>query len=74
MMVAVECHEGHRGEQEPAAITIGGRRLTVVEIRDQWLASDHRYFKVTADDGDTYIVRHDVAADWWELTMFQRAP
>jgi hypothetical protein len=40
---------------------------------DQWLAPDHRYFKIRGDDGDLYIVRHDVASGEWTLTMFRRA-
>jgi hypothetical protein len=42
----------------------------VVEILDRWLAPDHRYFKVRGDDGAIYIIRHDVAGGYWELTMF----
>jgi hypothetical protein len=68
----VECHAGHRGEETPRALIIDDRRIEVVEVVDRWLAPDHRYFKVTGDDGDLYIVRHDPAADVWELTMFQR--
>jgi hypothetical protein len=40
-------------------------------VIDQWLAPDHRYFKVADTGDDTYIVRHDVTADTWELTMFR---
>jgi hypothetical protein len=61
-----------RGEESPRAIIIDERRVEVVEILDRWLAPDHRYFKVKGTDGDVYIVRHDAAADAWELTMFQR--
>jgi hypothetical protein len=43
----------------------------VVEVLDRWLAPDHRYFKVKGDDSDVYIVRHDPAANAWELTMFR---
>jgi hypothetical protein len=35
-------------------------------------SSDHRCFKLRGDDGAVYLVRHDEAADRWELTMFQR--
>ncbi|HJZ73886.1 MAG TPA: hypothetical protein VKE51_19240 [Vicinamibacterales bacterium] len=40
---------------------------------DAWLAPDHRYFKLRADNGDTYLVRHDERSDTWELTMFRAA-
>jgi hypothetical protein len=49
----------------------GDHRVSVVEVLDQWLAPDHRYFKLRGSDGDTYLVRHDVRTDRWELTMFQ---
>ncbi len=40
------------------------------ELLDCWLGPGHRYFKVTADDGGTYILRHDTERDLWEMTMF----
>jgi hypothetical protein len=71
LAVTVECYAGHRGEQTPRAIVLGDRRVEVSAVLDQWLAPDHRYFKVLGDDGNTYLVRHDVAFGQWELTMFQ---
>lgn len=73
LAIRVECHAGHRADEEPRAFYLGARRLEVVEIVDRWLAPEHRYFKVRADDAGTYILRHDTAADRWELTMFERA-
>jgi hypothetical protein len=72
MNIAVECHAGYRGEEEPRAFTLGERRLQVNSILDRWLAPDHRYFKVAADDGNTYILRHDEARDDWDLGAFRR--
>ena len=74
LTVRVECYAGHRGEETPRAIHLADRRLAVTDVLDQWLAPDHRYFKLRAEDGDTYLVRHDVAAGTWELTLFQRGP
>lgn len=71
-MLQVECYAGHRGDETPRAITIGDRRVAVVEVLDRWLAPDHRYFKLKGDDGDVYIVRQDAASGTWELTMFAR--
>lgn len=70
--VTVECYAGHRGEQTPRAFTLGGRRIEVTDVLDAWLAPDHRYFKVTGADGHTYVLRHDVAGDRWELTMYRQ--
>lgn len=72
LAIAVDCYAGHRGEETPRAIAIGARRIAVVEVLDRWLAPDHRYFKLRGDDGDRYIVRHEVTTGVWELTMFTR--
>ena len=74
MRIRVQCYAGHRGEEEPRAFDLGDRRLEVVEIVDRWLAPDHRYFKVQADDGNAYILRHDEAAGEWEMTSFAGRP
>ena len=69
--IGVECYAGHRGEQTPRTLILGGRRVGVAEVLDAWLAPEYRYFKVRGDDGDTYIVRHDERRGTWELTMFR---
>ena len=70
--IRVECYAGHRGEETPSCLYFDERPIPVAEVVDQWLAPDHRYFKVKGRDGGTYILRHDTAADVWELTMFER--
>ena len=72
LTVEVECYAGHRGEETPRAITLGDRRIEVVQVIDQWLAPDHRYFKLRGDDGDIYLVRHDADTHLWGLKMFER--
>lgn len=72
--IGVECYAGSRGEEEPRRLVLGARTIKVTEVQDRWLAPDHRYFKVAAADGAVYIVRHDTAADVWELTMYERGP
>lgn len=67
----VACYAGWRGEEIPRHFFLGERRVEVVELLDSWLAPDHRYFKVRGDDGCRYLLRHDVAADAWELTLFE---
>jgi len=74
MRIRVQCYAGHRGEEEPRAFDLGDRRLEVVEIIDRWLAPDHRYFKVQADDDNVYILRHDETAGEWEMTSFAGRP
>ena len=72
IQVAVECYAGYRGEQTPRRFRLGERTFEIDAIVDQWLAPDHRYFKVRSAGGELCILRHDVATDGWELTLFQR--
>lgn len=71
--IRVECYAGYRGEETPRRFFLQHRRIEVAEVIDRWLAPDHRYFKVRGDDGDIYILRHDMQTGAWELTMFERA-
>ncbi|HEX7794281.1 MAG TPA: hypothetical protein VF456_08025 [Vicinamibacterales bacterium] len=50
---------------------MGDRNIEITEVLDQWLAPDHRYFKVKDADGDFYILRHDVATALWEVAWFR---
>lgn len=72
MVIRVDCYAGYRGEETPRRFFLGDRAVAVVEVLDRWLAPDHRYFKVTGDDGDVYLLRHDVRTGEWDLTMFRR--
>lgn len=71
MPIRVECYSGHRGEETPRAVWMGGRRVAVVEIIDRWLSPEHRYFKFRGDDRGIYIIRYDAAALEWQLTFYQ---
>ena len=66
--IRVECYAGHRGEQTPRRFTVDERQIEVTEVVDSWLGPDHRYFKVTGDDGFTYLLEHDVRELGWRLT------
>lgn len=66
----VTCYSGHRADEHPQRFTFGGREIAVEEILDRWLDPAHRYFKLRGSDGGIYILRHDQAADEWELTLY----
>ena len=66
----VECYAGHRGEEAPRRFFLGARAVEVTEVVDRWLAPACQYFKVRGDDGGVYILRHDTAKDFWEMTLF----
>ncbi len=70
LSLRVQCYTGYRGEDTPQRFFLGARPVEVVEVIDRWLALDHRYFKVRGDDTGVYILHHDVAFEYWELTLF----
>lgn len=72
MILEVEIILQPGGEHVPAGFKLGVTRLAVREVVDRWLASDHSYFKVLADDGSVYILRHDKVENKWELTLFSK--
>jgi hypothetical protein len=68
--IRVECYAGHRADVAPVRFFIGKRTIEVSEIIDRWLDPAHSYFKLRGNDGGIYILRHDQAADVWEMTLF----
>lgn len=71
MKIEVTCYSGYRGEETPRRIRLGDRKIEVKEIQDQWLAPNHRYFKVLGDDHAIYILRHDSKSWDWDLTFYK---
>lgn len=55
----------------PAAFTLLGRTFRVREVVDQWWGSDHSYCKLIADDGNIYVIRHDLESDCWEMVLME---
>jgi len=75
MRVQVECYAGRKADERPLRFTLGARTFEVAEVLDQWYGPDDIYFRVRADDGHVYILRHsqDVQEDSWTLESFRRA-
>ncbi len=71
LKITVKCYAGHRGEETPRSIFFKNRKIRVEEVIDRWLAPDHRYFKFRGEDEATYLIRHDVEEDFWELVFYQ---
>jgi len=69
LSLKVTTYSGYKADERPTSFTLGERTFLVLELLDSWHGEDHTYFKLTADDGNTYIIRHDRTADTWELTM-----
>lgn len=74
MKLQVESQAGYRGEEEPLAFWLGERRIAVRAIIDRWFAPRRLWFKVDADDGDTYVLRHDKETGNWDIAAYTRGP
>jgi hypothetical protein len=70
--VQVDPVRGPDGEPEPRRLRFGGRGVEVAEVLDRWPGDGYRYLKLRGGDGATYILRHQVADDRWELVQFIR--
>jgi hypothetical protein len=69
--VRVECYAGHRADQRPVRFSILGRFFEVLEVEDQWYSPEAIYFRVLADDGNRYVLRHQETQDVWTLEAFR---
>ena len=71
MKIRVVCYEGYRAVETPRAFTIGERRLEVTSVHDRWRGEDHEYVKLSASDGNRYILRYDRVRDEWEIHLME---
>jgi hypothetical protein len=65
--ITVQTYSGYKGDERPVSFSRAGRTLLVQEIVDRWYDLDHNCFKVLTDDGRSYLLRHDLNDDEWEL-------
>lgn len=73
MRIAVQTYAGYKGDERPVSFSLEGRTLQIIEIVDRWYEPDHNSFKVVAEDGGTYLLRHDLNANDWELVESRNA-
>jgi hypothetical protein len=72
MTVKVQCYAGHKADERPVRFQLGERDYLVIEVVDQWYGPDATFFKLRADDGNLYILRHGHPVDEWTLESFRR--
>lgn len=73
MRLEVECYSGRKADERPVRFTMGEHVYIVEEVVDQWYGPEDTYFKVQADDGNLYILRHRTSSGEWNLESFRRA-
>lgn len=67
----VECYSGHRADERPLKFSTGDRTYIVERLDDKWYSPGVTYFRVLADDGNLYVLKHDESADTWSLDAFR---
>ncbi|MBZ5723296.1 MAG: hypothetical protein LAO03_23415 [Acidobacteriia bacterium] len=73
MNVQVECYAGRIAEERPVRFRLEGHEYMVEEVLDQWYGPEHVFFKLRADDGNVYILRHETSVPdgEWDLVSFR---
>jgi hypothetical protein len=82
LAVQVECYAGYKADERPRRFSVKTprrgvsttppRRYAVKEVLDQWYGVGYQCFKVLADDGNLYILRHNQQEDAWTLDSFRQ--
>ena len=70
-IVRVETYSGFKADERPLRLHLGERTLEVVAVEDRWYSPGETFFRILADDGDCYVVRHTVAQDVWTLSAYR---
>jgi hypothetical protein len=73
MRVTVECYAGQKADEKPLRFRLDEHEYVVTEVLDSWYGPGHLFFKVRADDGNFYILRHETSVPDgdWELVSFR---
>ena len=69
--IRVECYAGHRADERPLRFALRGRLFQVSELDGRWYSPAASYFRVRAEDGNFYVLRHDEVQDSWTLDGFR---
>jgi hypothetical protein len=72
MKLRVECYAGRKSDERPVRFQLGDRNYMVDEVLDQWYGPDDAFFEVRTDDGNLYVLRHNVSGDEWSLESFRQ--
>ncbi len=71
MNVEVEAYSGFKADERPLRFRLGERWLAIEEVADRWYDPEAIYFRVRAEDGCLYVLRHDERADAWTLDAYR---
>lgn len=71
----MECYSGHKADERPVRFRIDEHEYRVIAVIDRWYGPQDAWFKVQADDGNLYILRHRTSEinGEWEMVSFRQA-
>jgi hypothetical protein len=74
MKVEVQCYSGRKADERPLRFRSDESEYEIQEVLDQWYGPEDVFFKVRADDGNLYILRHTLWAPpgRWDLISFRQ--
>ena len=77
MDLRVETYSGYKADERPVRFEWKGRKLEVTQVLDRWYGPDYSYFRIVADDGNTYVLRHETSdyedgPERWTLTSYRQ--
>jgi hypothetical protein len=72
--IQVESYAGIKADETPRRFRLNEHTIEVGEVLDRWYQIESQpewpranYFKVHADDGNNYLLKHDLESDEWFL-------
>src|SRR5262249_15719932 len=74
MRLRVQCYAGRKADERPLRFQLNDHEYVVEEVVDRWYGPEHAFFKVRANDGNLYIIRHQASVPdgGWELVSFRQ--
>jgi hypothetical protein len=69
MNITVETFSGYKADEYPIRFSIQNQRFEIISIEDRWYSPDCSYFRVFADDGNTYILKQIPGNNQWQLQL-----
>ncbi len=75
MKLQVECYSGRKEDERPVRFRLAEHEYIVEEVVDQWYGPEHLFFKLRANDGNLYILRHETAVPdgAWDFVSFRQS-
>jgi len=71
MKIEVQAYSGYKADERPLRFRLGDHWFEVVDVTDRWYDPDAVYFRVLANDGAMYVLKHAEPADAWTLEAYR---